>query len=705
MNRAARALFVLLPFLASAGFAFGSDLLCISTAGTEADCRVVTGDAPIEVTPSPTRRQAVWIAEDQSRVVVFSIAATATLARVPATGSEIRYAVNTRKLPRGARTVEYELTDLPSGNSWRWTLSGRAAAGTIRVPNGRYTLRVAADHARPAITQKISAGGGKTVDAGILELVPKLVVTGKLVDAQGEPIIGGTVSDEPGTLTAVSGSDGAFTIDAAAEELPASLMAQAEGYVTREIAIPDRRESLHAGNVVLDRGVPLSVKVTMKGDQAMPDGTSIAVYALTRDRSRRLVERQQLPADRSVVTFRRLGEGKHIVEVAGPQPLQRRALAVDLPTEGGVQEIVITPRTLSGHVYYGTEALRDAAITLYPRNQLWEARQDLGEEGEFGGPLWDDGVFGAMVEGGRLTIPFPTDKDITLEHEEWDVIVPDNGVRGHVRDGKTNRGIAGARVSYESLGAMRLSSMVRTDEQGRYEITGIPEGKLSIRAAATGYLTSEPVTVQIRAGERGIEQVLALEPGVVLTVRIADALDQPIAGATIVDPIMGPSRFVTNARGEASIPVGLERPRRVWIVPREGSLLAATLEATQSQPARIVIPSATGSIRMVVREDDEAPIGGLRFVVAYNGEIVPDAVWRIVAQAQGFDWITDAAGVTRHPRLPPGTYEFWPYMSAPEGRNIASTPGITAPVARVRLNAGDDQSVTVTVKRDARFHP
>ena len=694
MTGATRALLVLL--LLSTPAVSASDLLCISSPGGERECREVASTGDLTVTASPVRRAAVWIADDRSRVVVFAVAPEAAVVRVPSTGNEIRYAVSTRKLPRGARQVEYELTDADSRTSWRWALPGRAAHGTIVAPDGNYTLEVTAEHAQPVGSRAFTTTGGKPIDLGTLELVPKLFVTGKLVNENGQPVVNGTIGDDSGSLSATSGGDGVFTIAAVTEQLPATLAAQAEGYVTRELAVPDRRESYDAGEIVLERGVPLAIKVAMKGDHALPRGTSVAVYAMTRE-GKRLVERQALPPDRAVVTFRRVGTGKHIVEVAGPAPLQRRAIPIETPAPAGPHEIAITPRTVRGHVYFGTDALSGAKITIYPRHQLWDAEQVLGEEGEFGGPLWDDGLFGAVVEGGRLTIPFAADKTIARDAEDWDIVIPDNAVSGRVVDARTKRPIPGARVSYETLGTMRLSSSVPADDDGRYEITGLSEGTLTLRAASTGYLTSQAVTVPIGAGQRRVEQVLALEAGVALTVRVVDDLDRPVTGATIIDPILGPSRFTTDERGEATIPVSQERPRRVWIVPREGSLSAASLKPTDAQPVRVVLPSGTGSIAVTVRRDDGAPLRNVRFVIAYNGELVPDAVWRMVAHVQGFDWITDAAGVTRHPRLPAGTYELWPHVSAAEGRSIARNPAVTAPVARVRLNAGDDQVVTVVV--------
>lgn len=696
-------LIVLLMSLFVLNHARASDMLCVTTVGQAIpECSTAARGELAVVKPANHPRQALWISSDQSQIVVLEVRANQQRVQVPRDGNEIRFAIRTRRLPRGVRVIDYKLTDVGSGRSWDWTLPGRVEGGSIVAPDGTYMLALSAPQVRGITVRKIQVGPDhRLAKVDPFDLQPMLFITGRLVDDAGLPVVGATVTNAVGAQVAVSDGDGAFTVDDVADELPAAVSIGATGYVTRDLTVPDRRQPLNAGDVILERGHDLTVRITFDPAEAIPERTSVAVYRVGPDRLKKLVQREPLSADAALLTFKHVGSGKHVVEVAGPQPLQRRGVVIEMSPSfpSDPVEIAIIPRTLDGHVYFGSEPLQGGTIAVYPRHQLWRAELILGAEGEFGGSLWEDGLLGAMVQGGALSIPFVADKEIVKREEDWDVVIPNNSVRGRVVDSQTKRGIAHAKVMYESLGArMRISSLISADEAGHYAITGVSAGTLSVRASAPGYLNSEPVTVAVGGTEASHEQMLSLEAGAVVEVQVVDDQQRPVAGATLVDPVLGPSRFSTSATGGVSIPVSSERPRRLWIVPKEGSLAPVTLRADDSQPVRAVVRSGTGSIRVSARTDDSTVIPHLRFAVRYNGEFVPDDVWRVVAHVQGFDWVTGSDGIARHPRLPPGLYEFWPYVAAAEGRGLAMSPGVIAPVAKFRLNAGDDQVVTVILR-------
>lgn len=702
MRRHLHARFTLwVAFALYGSVALAGDVLCVSRAEFDTvDCIAAPSGQPVRIAPSQQMRSAVWITGDQSRIAVLTISPGSERLDVEATGNELRFTIGTRRLARGAASIDYKLTEVRSRRVWSWTLSGRVSTAAVLVPEGEYVLEVTAVNAKPLTSRPVRViGPGVVAQMGLLELLPRLYIAGRILDEAQTPVAHASITSPSGQPLSVSNGDGTFVVDDVNGELPEAIAIVALGFARHEVQVPDRRTSFHAPDIVLERGAPLAVKVAFDESAAMPDGTSIALYRVGHDRTKQLVQKRIIPADSRMVTFDSVGKGRHIVEVAGPQPLQRLAISLQLPrpAEEKPHEIAISPRNLDGHVYFGSEPLEGATITVFPRHQLWEASALTGEDGKFGGTLWEDGLIGATVVSARMTVPFVDDKVVERREETWDIIIPDNIVSGSVVDALTDRGIPGARVTYESTGArMRSSSFVKADEGGRYRITGVPDGTLTLRASAAGYLSSESRPVAVRPSEQSREQILALEPGTLVKVHVVDDFHSPVVGATLLDPGAAMSRYGTDIKGEVSIPVTGQR--RLWVIPREGSFSAVTLQPTDDEPVRVVLPSRTGSLAVSVQTDEDVPVPNIRFIVRYDGEVLPDSLWSNVAVLQGFDWITDANGVARHPRLPPGVYELWPYGSGAEGRSIASSPGAIHPVAKIRLNAGDEQIITVTLR-------
>ncbi len=708
MTRNARRVPILALCLLVSQSIFAANQLCLRSAEQKAfDCTPTSSAQAVGVQPSATARQAIWIAQDYRRVVVFTIGANDKLARVPLSPNVIRFAVDTRRLARNPRLVEYKLTEKSTGIWWKWSLPARVVTSSISALDGIYSLEVSAEGARPRTVAEITVDTGHRVaDAGQFELRSRLTISGRLLDQSGAPVsaasigdeTGKSIGDETGKWLSTSSGDGTFLIDSADEQLPAAITIKADGYAVREVAIPDRRDAFTAGDVVLDRGVPLYVAVIFDSSDTAPAGTSVALFAVRNNRSKQSIARQ--PLSGTIAKFDHIAHGTYIIDVAGAEPLEHRAVKLEIAADGEKrEEIRITPKHLDGHVYFGSDPLSGGTITVYPRTQMWEANQQLDSEGGFGGSLWDDGVFGAIVQGGLLKLPFVTDTTVEKREEAWDIVIPNNSVRGTVVSASTNEGIAGARVLYESVGSrMRLSSFVTGDGEGRFEITGVAEGTLNVRAAAEGYLDSNPVAVQVQGFSKSENHTIALEPGVKIPVQVTDEQDRPVVGAMLVDLILPTARFVTNNAGVAEVPVGSNRPRRVCVVPKEGSFTLLTLHHDDPQPVHAVFTSTTGGVTVKVRTDGDAPFANLGFVVRYNGEVIPEHVWRAVTYLQGFTWVTDSKGEARNPRLPAGTYDLWPYATTAEGQSIAMTPGAIGPVASFRLNPGDDQVITVVLK-------
>jgi hypothetical protein len=584
------------------------------------------------------------------------------------------------------------------GRTWEWSTPGRVTTSRVQVPDGVYRLEVSAPNARPHATAGLRVNGEDGADAGLITLLPRLVIEGRLADDEGTPIVGAELLGPAGETMALTAIDGTFRVEVESEQLPPFIMVRAKGYASEEIAVPDRRAPLDLGTLFLARGAALLLRVTF--DHAADD-PSHGVTVSIRRRPNGLAVAEQPLGDDSTVLLEGLAAGRHVLLLQGTQPLERYGEFIEVePSTHSTHEITISPVSLSGSVYFGAQPLEDGTIEISPRVNTWSAQLVLDRDGEFGGTLWQRGQMAAIVEGGMLRAPFVDETEIVSSEAEWIVVIPNRSFAGIVSDANTGRGIAGARVQYESIGTrMRLSSFVRTDDAGRYEITGVAQGSLQLRASAPGYLPSDATNVSVEPHEPSREYSFSLKPGSRITVRVLDGSGNPIHRAIVAEGIgegTPATRHETNLAGEVVIPVDRNSIRKLHILPREGSFSVAAIRDTDSSPVTIRVPAGTSSLVIRAKSSDNEPIANLRFLARYNGELLTEEFWTLVTHYQGLALVTDATGTARHPRLPPGSCELWPYQSSAEGRAISFNPDLSAPAARLELIPGAEQTVTLT---------
>ncbi len=114
-----------------------------------------------------------------------------------------------------------------------------------------------------AIAYKIE---GNTILLSRKEIVPAVKVTGTIMDAKGEPVIGATVQIDGTTNGTVSDFNGAFSIDAAPKS---TLIVSYVGYQSQRITVKDAtplRITLHEDTEVLDEVVVVGYGTLRKSD-------------------------------------------------------------------------------------------------------------------------------------------------------------------------------------------------------------------------------------------------------------------------------------------------------------------------------------------------------------------------------------------------------------------------------------------------------
>jgi hypothetical protein len=101
---------------------------------------------------------------------------------------------------------------------------------------------------------------------------------------------------------------------------------------------------------------------------------------------------------------------------------------------------------------------------------------------------------------------------------------------------------------------------------------------------------------------------------------------------------------------------------------------------------------------MALKTDAGVAFSDLRLLMRIDGMVVPPEIARLLS-SRGFSLTTNAEGSISLKRIPPGTYEFWPYRSAAEGQMLYETAtDFAAPIA-VRVLTGENNA---TIRFQAR---
>jgi protocatechuate 3,4-dioxygenase beta subunit len=114
-------------------------------------------------------------------------------------------------------------------------------------------------------------------------------------------------------------------------------------------------------------------------------------------------------------------------------------------------------------------------------------------------------------------------------------------LRGRIISSQTGTPLRRAQVVVNSTEG-RMRRVATTDGEGRYEFRELPAGRFSISAIKAGYVTQqygqrrpfEPGTPVSLADGESVERIdFALQSGSVITVRVTDDFNEPLAGAQI----------------------------------------------------------------------------------------------------------------------------------------------------------------------------
>lgn len=402
-------------------------------------------------------------------------------------------------------------------------------------------------------------------------------------------------------------------------------------------------------------------------------------------------------AGESAVRFPDLKEGLYLVLASGPQPLQRLSAKVNLGMSGAALRLAVPDGKTALAVTLAGRPLPRAQVAFTHEELRWHTEVDTDERGRFEGPLWEPGAYAANVTRTRGTAPHLV--DVTLSSMPLEIDVPARHVSGSVRtvDGKP---FAGAVVTLRSeSAASTLTARTKSGADGRYEFFGVREGAQTLMASAPSYLASDAARFDVR-GTVDHNADLVLARGERRTVRIIDRHDAAIAGATLFTACDGhvKSMASTNADGRADVAVPSSGARcTIYAVPADGSIAAASFEGAADLVIRV--PEGSSSLRLVLRSEAGESFSDLRLLMRIHGTVVPPEVARLLS-AHGFTLRTNDEGTISLARIPPGTYEFWPYFTQSEGQTIYEVASEITPPISVQVLPGQNNA---SVRLKARY--
>ena len=396
---------------------------------------------------------------------------------------------------------------------------------------------------------------------------------------------------------------------------------------------------------------------------------------------------QTLPAA-SAVTFTGIAEGLYVVMVKGSQPLQRLSAKANVGANATTLRLAIPKRRTSLRVVLGGRPVARATVELTHEELRWTTELQTDDAGRFDGALWEPGVYTASVWKNRAAAPHLV--DVALSAKPLTIDVPDRGIAGRVV-GDQGQPVAGATVILRTQNDVSTLSLgTRSGTDGRFEFFGVREGAQSLRALAPSYLDSDVVAFELggKSAHRSVD--LALTHGLQRTVRVVDRRGDPVADASLLAACDGniKSTAATNAEGRAEVALPRAGSCAIYALPKEGSMAMSLVWG--DGPLVLRVPEGSSSLRLALEGDGDT-FAGVWLLMRVNGTIIPPAVARRLVN-RGLRLITDGEGSITLARIPPGTYEFWPYQTDLEGQMLyEGAADLAAPIS-VDVTAGENRA-------------
>jgi hypothetical protein len=404
-----------------------------------------------------------------------------------------------------------------------------------------------------------------------------------------------------------------------------------------------------------------------------------------------------IAAAESAATFTGLPAGLYLVLARGPQPLQRLSAKANVGSGGGAVRLTLPKGKASLRVTLAGRPVARASVLLTEEELLWDTRLEAGDDGRFTGALWQPGAYTASVWRDPAAAPYVA--EVALSAEPLTIEVPDRLVTGRVV-GEDGRPIAGAKVILRTQGDhLTLTAGTSSGPDGRFEFFGVREGAQALRAKAPSYLDSDVAGFELLGASARHSADLTLGRGSQRAVRVVDRYDEPAGGATLFAACDGhlKSTAVTDEQGRAEVALPDTRGCSIFALPKEGSL--AVMEVAGKGPLVVRVREGSSSLKLALKSESGVAFSDLWLLMRIDGTVVPPAVAQHLL-TRGLRLMTNAEGSISLARIPPGTYDFWPYRSEAEGQMLYDTGWMMgAPISLEVVSGENSATVRLAARR------
>ncbi len=661
---------------------------CVDTSGTS-----------IRFTPADAERLFVWRTADGVRVVIGRAAAGADSVDVAAKDLRtIAVAIggNARRgWPADTRFV------LRQGKAaaWEWSVPALQvkALREIAVPAGDYELAIGAprhklNRRRLPVRQNVALSD--------IELEPLPAVSGRFVQRKGEetlPVAGANIVRDEGKVEASSGVDGTFRIELA-EPLPKQLLVLHPSLATHLLELERLQPENDLGDIALSSGVKVVLQISRP-----EEGAEKVRVRVLRDAGRyELVPltSHELPVGQEELVLSNLARGKYHVVLEGDDPLEYQHEELEVGENETRESFAIKPYRLRGSVRFGDEPLREGSVELSSRPWRRQGGQmPLDASGNFGGTLWQHGKLSGFIKGEAIGSGLPVSSpEMGSDPSEWKIELKRRLIEGVVVDAASGQPLPGVSMdlkvrSGDTRSFRSLNTSVKVDEAGRYRITAVQDGTYDI---VVQHASRTPVkrSVELRPNDGSQRIDFRLEEGLETRIELVWPDGRPVTAAMVIEGMArdghNPERlFSTDGAGRLTVRSAPRERRTLFVLPREGSFAVVRIDApaagAEPKTMRVVVPAATGSIGVTIRNAKDEPLNAI-VLMRYNGEWIPyPAVGRLRFERRG-------VGSIRFQNMPPGAYELWAVKPPGDHAPHVTAPPPLAPVL-VGLAGGEESAV------------
>lgn len=270
---------------------------------------------------------------------------------------------------------------------------------------------------------------------------------------------------------------------------------------------------------------------------------------------------------------------------------------------------------IEGRLSRGDEPL-SGTLWFGGRSEPRRIRFDADEEGRFHGFLSEEGVWPVELMGEEVRVsldPVEVRKPKGKRSAAVEIAVPDTLLAGEVVD-EQGRPVPGAQVWAHHAEKLRRAedNRVRTDDEGRFEIRGLPPGLISAQAE-DGPRTSGWSQATVSEEAEGPPLRLVLKDGFELRGRVFSS-SGPVAGARVLGlPEIGQAGIsqsaeaVTDPAGEIrlSLPSGT-RMLNLWVAAPGFARRMMKVAVAHEQPLEIGVEPVSGTLVLELPEDGAA---------------------------------------------------------------------------------------------------